>query len=165
MIRTFTWWEVGVATAIILLAAQQFLGLLIARRKGLTGNVSRLVTYGVLAGLGLLYAVLSVRFASTLEAADAMAGFRSLPTANWTYLVAAVMIGLVAAYEASSHVGAMRAGLTRNVSRLVSLAGIIVLLLVLIGISAAKWDLYLERLESTYREAVGGPTASGPGAR
>lgn len=154
MIQTFTWLEVGVAAAILLLAGNELIGLVLARRQGLTRNVSRLVTYSSLMVLGLVYGALSLRGSAAMTAADPLAGMRQAPTANWPYLVAAVMIAVVASYEVASHVGALRSGLTTNVSRLVSLAGVLVLLVVLLGISAAKWDLYLERLESTYLEAI-----------
>ena len=77
-----------------------------------------------------------------------------LPTANWGYLVLGVMIALVLAYEVSALVQARIAGLTSTVSRLAALLIAVVLLLVLLGISQAKWDLYLDGLEAAYSESV-----------
>ena len=78
----------------------------------------------------------------------------ALVTTILLLLVLGVMIALVLAYEASALVQARSAGLTREVYRLVALFSAGVLLLVLLGISQAKWGLYLGQLEATYSESL-----------
>ena len=64
------------------------------------------------------------------------------------------MIAVVLAYEVSALVQARIAGLTSTVLRLAALLIAVVLLLVLLGISQVKWDLYLDRLDAIYSESL-----------
>ena len=154
VIRTFTTWELWLLGAFALVVGRELISLLLARRKGLTQNVSRVVTFSVLLVLAAIYVVIELRWLRFDEDAAGMDALRRLPTANWGYLVLGVMIALVLAYEASALVQARSAGLTREVYRLVALFSAGVLLLVLLGISQAKWGLYLGQLEATYSESL-----------
>ena len=49
---------------------------------------------------------------------------------------------------------ARMAGLTRNTTRLVAMLISAALLVVLFGISKAKWSFYLQRYEGSYSESV-----------
>ena len=153
MLRAFSWWEIGLATAILVLAAAEFWGLSQARRQGLTDNSSRLWSHGALSllcaafiGLTLLWTRAFAGPALPLE----------LPVANWTYLLLAVMIGLVASHEVVALHRARRRGLTRNRSRLVTHLVMLILLAVMVGINLSKWELYLERLTDEYAESLAG---------
>ena len=154
MIRTLAIWELLLLGAFVLVVGEELVALLLARRKGLTRNVSRVVTFSVLLLLAVAYAILELRWMRFDETVGGMEALRRLPTANWGYLVLGVMIALVLAYEVSALVQARIAGLTSTVSRLAALLIAIVLLLVLLGISQAKWDLYLGRLDAVYSESV-----------
>ena len=154
MIHTLTTWELLLLGAFVLVVGEELVALLIARRKGLTKNVSRVVTFSVLLILAGTYALLDLRWLRFDEGAEGLEALRQLPTANWGYLVLGVMIALVLAYEVSALVQARIAGLTTTVVRLAALLIAVVLLLVLLGISQVKWDLYLGRLEAAYSESV-----------
>jgi hypothetical protein len=157
MIRTFTVWEFWILAALVLVIGKELVDLLVARRRGLTRNVSRVVTFSALLVLAGLYGVFELRWLRFDEGVAAMEALRRLPTANWGYLVLGLMIAVVLAYEVSAMVHARGAGLTRNVSRLASLLIAVVLLLVLLGISQAKWGLYLDQLEAVYQDAIQSP--------
>ena len=155
MIRTFATWELLLLGAFVLVVAEELVALLVARRKGLTRNVSRVVTFSALLALAAVYALLELRWLRFDDSAGSgMEALRKLPSANWGYLVLGVMIALVLAYEVSALVQARIAGLTSTVSRLAALLIAVVLLLVLLGISKAKWNLYLERLDAIYAESL-----------
>jgi len=154
VIRTLTTWELWLLGSFVLVVGRELVSLLLARRRGLTQNVSRVVTFSLLLALAVLYGVVELPWLQFDEGAVGMNALRRLPTANWGYLVLGVMIALVLAYEASALVEARRAGLTREVFRLVALFSAGVLLLVLLGISQAKWGLYLEELDSVYSESL-----------
>ncbi len=154
MIRTLATWELLLLGAFVLVVAEELAALLMARRRGLTRNVSRVVTFSSLLVLAAIYAVLELRWVRFDEAADGMEALRRLPTANWGYLVLGLMIAVVLSYEVSALVQARKAGLTSTVSRLLALLIAMVLLLVLLGISQAKWNLYLERLDAIYSESL-----------
>ena len=154
MIRTLAIWEILLLGAFVLVVGEELVALLIARRRGLTRNVSRVVTFSLLLALALVYAALELVWLRFDEGAAGMEALRRLPTANWSYLILGVMIALVLAYEVSALVQARIAGLTSTVSRLLALLICVVLLLVLLGISQAKWNLYLGRLEAVYSEGL-----------
>ena len=154
MIHTLATWELLLLGAFVLVVGEELVALLIARRKGLTRNVSRVVTFSVLLLLAGTYAVLELRWLRFDDTAEGIDALRQLPTANWGYLVLGVMIAVVLAYEVSALVQARIAGLTSTVLRLAALLIAVVLLLVLLGISQVKWDLYLDRLDAAYSESV-----------
>ena len=154
MIRTLATWELLLLGAFVLVVGEELVALLMARRRGLTRNVSRVVTFSSLLALATIYALLEVQWVRFDENAVGMEALRRLPTANWGYLVLGVMIALVLAYEVSALVQARKAGLTSTVSRLLALLIAVVLLLVLLGISQMKWNLYLDRLDSIYSESL-----------
>ena len=155
MIRTLTIWELWLVAAFAVVVGRELAGLVVARRQGLTENVSRLVTFSSLLLLACVYGAIGVAWLrATAGSFDELEGLRRVPTANWGYLVLGVMIALVLAYELSALVQARIAGLTRTVSRLLALLIAVLLLLVLLGISQTKWDLYLDRLEATYSDSL-----------
>ena len=154
VIRNLITWELLILGAFVLIVGAELVKLLIARRRGLTKNVSRVVTFSSLLVLAGAYALLELRWLSYDEAAGSLEALRQLPTANWGYLVLGVMIALVLAYEVASLVHARLSGLTTAAFRLAALLVAVVLLLVLLGISQVKWDLYLGGLEAAYSESV-----------
>ncbi len=156
MIRTLTLWELGLVLAFALVILQQLGALLLARRKGLTRNVSRVVTFSASLALAVIYFGVTANWLRVLDAADPLTAMRRLPTGNWGYLVLVMMIGLVLAYEVASHVHALRAGLTSNLSRLMALGIAVLLLLVLLGMSDLKWELYLQQLEAVVQDSLAG---------
>ena len=157
MIRTLATWELLLLAAFVLVVGEELVTLLLARRRGLTRNVSRVVTFSLLLALSLLYALLDLSWLRFDEGAEGMEALRRLPTANWGYLVLGVMIALVLAYEVSALIQARRAGLTSTVFRLAALLIAVFLLLVLLGISQAKWSLYLDRLDAVYSQSLSAP--------
>ncbi len=124
-------------------------GVLAARREGLSRNVSRVVTHAAMLAMlvGYAWVAWSDPFPESIET-----GFdpASLPPFNVPLLLIGVMLTLVAVWEILSMLDARRKGLTRNVSRLVNHVVVTLLLAAMIGLSVLKWDLQMDRLESTY---------------
>jgi hypothetical protein len=104
MIKTLVLLEVGLAAAIFLLAAAQYLGLSQARREGRTQNVSRLMTYGTLMALTVIYAVGNLIWLGSAQNTQDVGQIENLPTVNWTFLIIAVMIGILAAWDLVTHI-------------------------------------------------------------
>lgn len=154
MIQTYTWWEIALAAALFLLAALEVIQLAIARSKGLTENISRLVTHLVLMLLLVAYAAYTLFWSETLEKSDLAALVRESPTLNWTYLLLGVMVAVIVSYELIALARARGRGLTSNLSRVVSHAAMLILLVVLMGISMLKWDLYLDKLATAYKDSL-----------
>ncbi len=154
MLERFSWWEVGVAVAIFLLSATELMGVVLARRQGRTDNSSRVVSHVLLIAFVGGYVVLTLLWTGSMTGPLTPELRRAAPTANWTYLLLAWMIGLILVTEVIGHMRARRQGLTRNLSRLANHWVMLILLLVLIGINLAKWDAYMERLEEGYRESL-----------
>ncbi len=133
---------------------EELVSLLLARHRGLTRNVSRVVTFSLLLVLAVAYGLFELRWLRLEDGARGVEGLRRLPMGNWGLLVLGVMIALVLAYELAALVHARAAGLTRTVSRLVALLIAVALLLVLLGISQVKWDIYLDQLDAIYSETL-----------
>ncbi len=146
MIETLTWWEICFSIVIVILSAGEFVALWIARRRGLTRNVSRLVTNALLAAVAVAYAWLSLEFAEELAAVIPGTPFTQVPTANWPYLFLAVAIAAISSWELVSHLRAIKAGLTKNVSRILVRIVMLILLAGMLGISQMRWSLYIEHL-------------------
>lgn len=155
MIRTVTIWELWLLVALVLVVGRELVALLMARRKGLTRNVSRVVTFSSLLVLAAVYGTLAVSWFRVDANLGAREELHRLPMFNWGYPLLGVMIAVVLAYELAALVHARGSGMTSNVSRLASLSVSIVLLLVLLGISEVRWELYLvQRLESASSDSL-----------
>lgn len=152
MIQVLTWWEIGLAAAVFVLAGSEVIQLVRARREGRTRNVSRLFTHGILMALLLLYVAYTV---------FRWWGFESRPldptrgsTHNWTYIILGITLGLLVVYELLGVVRARVSGLTTNLSRVLAHATMLLVLVVLLSISFTKWNLYLDAVAETYRESI-----------
>ncbi len=154
MLQKFSGWEVGVASAVLLLSATELAGIVMARRQGKTQNLSRFVSHVLLIVLVAIYVALTILWSGPMEGPLTPAIRRAAPTANWTYLLLAWMIGLILTNEVVGHMRARRQGLTRNLTRLANHWVMLILLVVLIGINLAKWEAYMQRLEEGYRRSV-----------
>ncbi|HVS03352.1 MAG TPA: hypothetical protein VMT16_11330 [Thermoanaerobaculia bacterium] len=154
MIRTLTWWELTLAAALLLLAGSEWIGLWLARRRGLTANVSRLVSHGIVLALVLAYAIYAATWTRGLEGGDLALRLRELPTVNWTYVILGLIAAVMVSWDLVALVHARSRGLTTNVSRMVSHLAMLIILVVMVGISVLKWDLYLDRVAETYREGI-----------
>lgn len=152
MIQTLTWWEIALAGAVLALSCAESAALWLARSQGRTRNVSRLITHGLVVVGAIVYAWLNISWSSSLESSEWLTSFHAAPTTNWPYLVVLVAIGLLVAHELITHLRAVKAGLTRNVSRIVSRMVALILLVVIVGINELKWQLYLEHLNRLSEE-------------
>jgi hypothetical protein len=92
------------------------------------------------------------------ESSSGIRGFNT-PTFNWTYLIPGVIVAILATWESLSIYRARRAGLTDNLSRLVTHSVMVLVLVVMMGLSVRKWDRYLDRLEATYADSIPEPAA------
>ncbi len=164
MIRIITIWELLVLSALVLLVGRELVALLQARRKGLTRNVSREVTFSTLLALAVGYGALAVRWLNVDVSIGTVEDLHRLPLANWGHLVLLVMIIVILTYELTALVYARGSGLTSNVTRLVSFSASILMLLVLLGMSEIRWDLYFERRLEAVQLTVPMAEDSEPGA-
>ncbi len=146
MIQTLTWFEIALAGAVLMLSVAESAALGMARWRGLTRNVSRFVTHGLVIAGTIAYCWVTFVWAKSLESPTYLTSFHLAPTANWPYVVVLAAIALVVCHELITHLRAIRMGLTRNVSRIVSRIVSLVLLVVMTGICQLRWQLYLEHL-------------------
>jgi hypothetical protein len=146
MIQTLTWFEIALAGAVLLLSVAESVALSMARWRGLTRNRSRLVTHGLVIVGTVVYAWATLGWSKSLESSTYLTSFYLAPTANWPYVVVLAAIAVVASHELITHLRAVRLGLTRNVSRIVSRMVTLLLLVVMAGICQLRWQLYLEHL-------------------
>ena len=158
MFKVLTYWDIGLAVATALLALGKVRGLIVARRKGLTRNVSRLVTHSLIGLLMLVYARLGVGWLQTYNSLGAQPDLSGIYTMIWTYSILGMAIVLLVVLEISGHLRSLGAGLTRNVSRLITCLVMLVVMLVMLGVNVRRWDLFLDELEAPYHDMI--PTSA-----
>ena len=161
MLRLLALFEVQLALTVCLVASGEVIALVFARRKGLTRNVSRLVTHGFIAAFSLIYAAGAFWSWRALGKPESLAG-ASDPTLNWTYLLIGGMIGLVAIYELWQHARGMAQGLTRSVPRLITHLVMVLLIAMLLGISVTRWQSPADEFGPSYRDSPTTETAALP---
>ncbi|MBW2279423.1 MAG: hypothetical protein JRG76_02650 [Deltaproteobacteria bacterium] len=147
MIEKLTLWEVALVGALLVLNGTEVAALAVARWKGRTTNVSRLLVHGSVLVCALVYAWLSIGFGDSLAAVD-YGNLANMPASNWPYIVLLGAIGVMVGHELISHLRAIRSGLTRNVSRVATRVAMLILLVVMVGLSELRWMIYLENLET-----------------
>ena len=154
MIKTLVLLEVGLAAAIFLLAAAQYLGLSQARREGRTQNVSRLVTYGCLMALTVIYAVGNLIWLASAPDLKDLGSIEDLPTVNWTFLIIAVMIGILAAWDLVTHIRFVLTNQPHYKPRLMTAIAMVLLMVLLVGLNLSRWEVYLDEVQATYAESI-----------
>lgn len=147
MLGSYTTIETLLAFAVLLVACYELGALVRARREGLTGNRSRLVTHCLIVALMVIYVILAW-IDSPIEGEGPIESFEG-PTVPWRYLFLGGVMALVAAFEVLSMMRARVAGLTENVSRLIAYLVMLVVLLAMLGLAVRKWEHYLGRLDQT----------------
>ena len=150
---SYTLLEILLAAAVFLLAVVELRGVIRARRDGRSQNVSRVVSHVSMLVLLGAYVAFAVSYLP-LEASDRAIEEFNTPIFNWTYLIPGVILTMLATWESLTVYRARRAGLTDNVSRLVTHSVMVLVLLVMMGLSVRKWDHYLERLEASYGQSI-----------
>jgi hypothetical protein len=153
MLGSYTILEILLASAVFLLALTELRGVLRARRDGRSQNVSRVVSHIAMLALLVAYVAFAWSYLPLEASAGAIEDFNT-PIFNWTYLIPGVILTMLAIWESLTVYRARRAGLTDNVSRLVTHSVMVLVLLVMMGLSVRKWDLYLERLEASYGKSI-----------
>jgi len=153
MLGTYTLLEILLAAAVFLLALLELRGVVRARVEGRSRNLSRVLSHAAMLVLLAAYAAFAWSYLPLESAQGAIVTFNT-PTFNWTYLLIGVMLTLLAAWESLTLYRARRAGLTENVSRLITHSVMVLVLLVMMGLSVRKWDYYLDRLEASYGDNI-----------
>jgi hypothetical protein len=153
MLGTYTSLEILLATAVFLLAFTELVGVMKARREGRSRNLSRVLSHTAMLVLLVAYAVFAWLYLP-LEANTGEIAVFNTPTFNWTYLIPGLIVAILAAWESLSVYQARRAGLTENTSRLVTHSVMVLVLVVMMGLSVRKWELYLDRMEATYAQSI-----------
>jgi len=154
MFELLSKWDIALAAATALLALGEFVALWIARRRGLTRNVSRLVTHGFLGLLMIVYAWLAVGWLQTYQSLAETRDFTLSPTINWNYVILGWALALLISLEIVAHLRAIKDGLTRNVSRLATRLVMLILMLIMLSITLQKWDLFLDEYEASYQSSI-----------
>lgn len=140
--------------AIFLLAAAQYLGLSQARREGRTQNISRLVMYGSLMALTVIYAVGNLFWLGSGASPQDMSQVEDLPTVNWTFLIIAVMIGVLAAWDLATHIRFVLTSQPHYKPRPMTALAMVLLMVLLVGLNLSRWQVYLDEIQATYVESI-----------
>ncbi len=148
MFRSYTGQEALLAASVALLTIHEIRGILAARLARRSRNLSRLISHVlmlVLLGPWIGYTFYWVKVMESPGVTVYTFGSSAL---NLPYLLLGVALMLIATFEILSLYRARLKGATTNVSRLVSHALIVFMVVAMVGLSVLKWNEYAQRPES-----------------
>jgi hypothetical protein len=148
MFEVLTYVDLGLAAVIVLFAVGKARGHIVARRKGLTSNFSRLTAHGLIGLLMLVYARLSVGWLQTYHALGTELNVTWMFTMIWVYCLLGLAILVLVTLEISTHLRSISSGETRNVSRLITCLLMLVVMLIMLGVNLTRWNAFLDKLEA-----------------
>ena len=137
--------EATLALIVGLLAANEVRGILAARIAGRSRNLSRLLSHILMLLLLGPWVGYSFYWVEVMEAPGVTIETFGSSALNLQYLLLGVGLILIATWEILSLTHARRAGVTTNVSRLVSHIVIVALVVLMVGLSLIKWNDYAGR--------------------
>jgi uncharacterized protein YacL len=149
MFELLTYWDIALAAATAVLALSEVATLVVARQRGLTRNVSRLVTHGAIGLLMFATAGLGWSWLQSYRSLATLTDFNNAPIFNWSYILLGVAIGVLVSFEIVAHLRAISGGLTKNVSRLAVRIVMLVLLMLMVSINMEKWNQFLDHFEES----------------
>jgi glucan phosphoethanolaminetransferase (alkaline phosphatase superfamily) len=154
MFEVLTYVDIGLAAVMVLLALGKARGHIVARRKGLTRNVSRLMAHGLIGVLMLAYIRLSVGWLQTYHTLGTEPNVTGMFTMLWVYCLLGLAIVLLVTLEISTHVRALSSGHTRNISRLITCLLMFVVMLIMLGVNMKRWNAFIDELEAPYHDMI-----------
>ena len=140
MLRLLTLWELQLALVVAMVAIGEVVSLVFARRKGLTKNVSRLVTQGVIAAISLIYSARAFWSWRALGEGNPLTIMGAATSLDVTALILGVTIGLLAVWELWQHARSMALRVTKSVPRLITHLVMVFLIAILVGITLSLWQ-------------------------
>ncbi len=140
MLRLLILWELQLALVVAMVAAGEVIGLVFARSKGLSKNVSRLVTHGFIAVACLIYSARAYWSWSALGDDDSLTSMTAATSLDVTAVILGVAMMLVAVWELWQHARAMALRLTTSVPRLITHLVLVILIAILVGITMSLWQ-------------------------
>ena len=138
MLSSYTVLEILLAAAVFLLASVELRGVVRARRDGRSRNLSRVVSHTMMLLLLVAYVAIAWSYLPLENGPGGIVTFNT-PTFNWTYLLIGLMLTVLAAWESVALYRERRAGLTDNVSRLVTQGVMVLVMIAMMGLSVRTW--------------------------
>jgi hypothetical protein len=154
MFEILTYVDIGLAVVMVLFALGKARGHIVARRKGLTRNVSRLVAHVLIGLLMLAYVRLSIGWLQTYNTLGTEPDVTGMFTMLWVYCLLGLAIAVLATLEISTHLRALKRGQTRNVSRLINCLLMLVVMLIMVGVNWTRWNVFIDELEAPYQDLI-----------
>lgn len=154
MFETLTYVDIGLAVVMVLFALGKAKGHIVARRKGLTRNLSRLMAHLLVGLLMLVYIRLSVGWLQTYHTLGRDPDVTGMFTMIWVYCLLGLAIAVLSTLEISTHFRALRSGQTKNVSRLITCLLMLVVMLIMVGVNSMRWKAFIAELEAPYHDLI-----------
>ncbi len=126
-----------------MLTLNELVGVLRARLRGQSRNLSRLASHSLMLLLLGPWVGYTFYWVKVMEAPGVTSDTFGSSALNLPYMLLGVGLILIAAFEILSLYRARREGHTRNVSRLVSHTLVVLLVLTMLGLSLLKWSDYV----------------------
>jgi hypothetical protein len=137
--------ESVIVFVIFIIAFYELLGVVLARIKGLTKNVSRIVSHSIICLISLVLLFNSLHWITYITQLQTQK-IHNVTVTNWPFLLVSVTMGLLMVYEFIGIYTARKAKLTKNISRIITHFVLLLLFCVLFYFSVVKWNTYIEIL-------------------
>ena len=149
MLESYTAQESALALLMALLTLYELQGIVKARLAGRSRNLSRLLSHGLMLLLLGPWVGFTFYWVEIMEAPGITSDTFGSSALNLPYLGLGIGLLVIASVEILTLYRARRAGHTRNVSRLVTHALIVALVLTMVGLSLLKWNDYVSGEETS----------------
>ncbi len=147
MLGSYTGGESILALLVALLTLNELLGLVRARLRGRSKNLSRLASHTLMLLLLGPWVGYTFYWVKVMEAPGVTSNTFGSSALNLPYMLLGVGLILIASFEILALYRARREGQTRNISRLVSHTLVVLLVLMMVGLSLLKWSEYVSAEE------------------
>ena len=138
--------ECAVIFLIFIVSFYELIGIVSARMKKLTKNISRGVTHSLICAICIILFINSINWINYITLLMTKK-ISSVMLVNWPFLLISITMGVITAYEFIGIYNARRFKLTKNISRLVSRGVMLLLFCGLFYLSIVKWNAYIKILE------------------
>ena len=144
MLASYTAGEAVLAALVAVLTVNEIRGIVGARLAGRSKNLWRLLSHVIMLLLLGPWVGYTYYWVEVMEAPGITVDTFGSSALNLPYMLLGVGLILIASFEILALYRARREGSTKNVSRLVSHALIVALVLTMLSLSLLKWNEYLE---------------------
>lgn len=138
--------ELVISSIIFLISLYELIGVWNARRRRLTKNISRLISYLAICLISIALCTDTFSWMNYITYITE-GKWQEVTFINWPFLLISISMGFLIFYEFTGIYYAKKNKLTKNISRLITHFVMLCLFCLLIFLSIKRWNIYLEILK------------------